>query len=554
MRNIPDGENWNAGEANNLLTYAEAEIAEDTEMLIDGHGLTPAQTVAVARNARRPLVRTAARATDRMSSTLQLKRRLLAAGKPIYGVTAGFGDSNARQIGPHKAAALQENLLRFLNCGSGAPASPDVTRATMLVRANCLARGYSGVRPQVVELLLGCLNHDILPVIPERGSVGASGDLVPLSYLARTLIGEGAVWHRGTRRPAADALAAAGLAPLTLEAKEGLALVNGTSFMSAFAVLAAHDAAELANVAELCTAMASQVLCGNPGHFADFLFQQKPHRGVVRSAGAIRDLLDQPAEERDDEAAWLSNGYRQLSRPLQDKYSIRCAPHVIGALRDTVTWIDELLTVEINSSNDNPLFDDDTGTVMNGGNFYGSHVGLAMDSLKIAVASVGDLLERQLELVVDEKFNNGLTPNLIPRLGPADPEAGLHHGFKGMQLTASALVAEALRWTTPATSFSRSTESHNQDKVSMGTIAARDARSIVELVQEVAAVHLLSLCQAADLRGLDCLSPVTATAHQFVRKLSDFVDRDRPLDTDLGRATAAIRSGELRRVVAGAPG
>lgn len=532
----------------------EAEITEDTEMLIDGHALTIAETVAIARNVRRPLVQIAATAEDRMNSTLGLKRDMLAAGKAIYGVTAGFGDSNARQIHPDKAAELQENLLRFLNCGSGAPATPDVIRATMLVRANCLARGYSAVRPQVVELLLGCLNHDILPVIPERGSVGASGDLVPLSYLARTLIGEGMVWHRGTRRPAADALAAAGLAPLTLEAKEGLALVNGTSFMSAFAVLAAHDAAELASVAELCTAMASQVLGGNPGHFADFLFQQKPHRGVVRSASAIRAFLGQMTQEYDYGTVCSRTGYRQLSHPLQDRYSIRCAPHVIGALRDTVTWAAEMLTVEINSSNDNPLFDDTTGTVLNGGNFYGSHVGQAMDSLKIAVASVGDLLERQLELVVDEKFNNGLTPNLIPRLGPADWEAGLHHGFKGMQLTASALVAEALRWTTPATSFSRSTEAHNQDKVSMGTIAARDARSVVGLVQEVAAVHLLSLCQAADLRGLDCLSPVTAAAHQFVRKLSDFLDRDRPLEADLARATAAIRSGKLHRVMAGADG
>jgi histidine ammonia-lyase len=335
-----------------------------------------------------------------------------------------------------------------------------------------------------------------------------------------------------------------------LEAKEGLALVNGTSFMAGFAVLAAHDAEELAYIAELCTAMASQVLCGNPGHFAEFLFQQKPHDGVVRSARNIRELLGQTAEQPPDDADWLSSGYRELSHPLQDKYSIRCAPHVIGVLRDTVTWVNELLAVEINSSNDNPLFDDGTGTVMNGGNFYGGHVGQAMDSLKIAVASVGDLLDRQLELVIDEKFNNGLTPNLISPIDSADWEAGLHHGFKGMQLTASALVAEALRWTTPATSFSRSTEAHNQDKVSMGTIAARDARSIVGLVQEVAAVHLLALCQAADLRGLDCLSPMTAVTHGFMRKLSLFVHRDRPLDADLERATASIRSGELCGVVA----
>ena len=218
-----------------------------------------------------------------------------------------------------------------------------------------------------------------------------------------------------------------------------------------------------------------------------------------------------------------------------------------------MTWVEEMLTVEINSSNDNPLFDDKAGTVLNGGNFYGGHVGQAMDSLKIAVASVGDLLERQLELVVDEKFNNGLTaqPHPAARLG------GLGGGPAPRLQGDAALPRPPLSprpcgRPTPASRFSRSTEAHNQDKVSMGTIAARDARSIVGLVQEVAAVHLLSLCQAADLRGLDCLSPMNAAAYQFVRKISDFVDRDRPLEGDLARATAAIRSGELLRVIAGA--
>jgi histidine ammonia-lyase/phenylalanine ammonia-lyase len=480
-----------------------------------------------------------------------VKHDLIAAGLPIYGVTAGFGDSNTRQVHADKAAALQENLLSFLNCGRGPSAPADVVRATMLVRANCLARGYSAIRPQVVELLLDCLNHDILPIIPERGSVGASGDLVPLSYVARMLIGEGEVQYGGRRTPAREALSDVGLGPVVLEAKEGLALVNGTSFMSGFAALAAHDATELAYTAELCTALASQVLCGNPAHFDDFLFRQKPHEGVVTSAGVVRELLggDLDAGAPAGDAGWQEIGYRQLDRPIQDRYSIRCAPHVVGALRDLLTWTNEMLRIEINSSNDNPLFDDASGAVMNGGNFYGGHVGLTMDSLKIAVASVGDLLDRQLELVVDEKFNNGLTPNLIPRFEPSSWNAGLYHGFKGMQLAASSLVAEALRWTNPATSFSRSTEAHNQDKVSMGTIAARDARSVVELVREVAAIHLLALCQAADLRGLEHLSPATAAAHAMVRKLSPFLERDRPLEGDVDRVAHAIHTGELRRVV-----
>ncbi|MBO2447206.1 aromatic amino acid lyase [Actinomadura barringtoniae] len=531
-----------------LLTRPQP--GERAPVLLDGHRLTLTDTVAVARDLDRPNVGVAAEAVERMNVTLGIKHDLMSAGLPIYGVTAGFGDSNTRQVHPSKGAALQENLLSFLNCGTGETAPDDVTRATLLVRANCLARGYSAIRPEVVRLLLDCLNHDILPIIPERGSVGASGDLVPLSYVARMLTGEGDVRQNGVRRSAADALAAAGLTPVSLEAKEGLALVNGTSFMSGFAVLAAHDAAELAYAAELCTAMASQVLAGNPAHFADFLFQQKPHEGVIASARHVREMLGTSGagDGQGADQEWTGEGYRQLARPIQDRYSIRCAPHVVGALRDTLIWVEQMLEIEVNSSNDNPLFDP-SGEVMNGGNFYGGHVGQTMDSLKIALASVGDLLDRQLELIVDEKFNNGLTPNLIPRFEEESWDAGLHHGFKGMQISASSLVAEALRWTTPATSFSRSTEAHNQDKVSMGTIAARDARSIAALVQEVTAIHLIALCQAADLRGLEHLSPATAAAHTLVRKLSPFLDGDRPLQDDIQRVREAVRSGELRRAV-----
>ncbi|MFG2000312.1 histidine ammonia-lyase [Spirillospora sp. NPDC048911] len=533
------------------LSAPYAERTEPSPLLLDGHRLTLTETVTVARGPDRPRTGIADRAVGRMRATATAKDDLIAAGVPIYGVTAGFGDSNTRQIHGVKGAALQQNLLRFLNCGTGDAAAQDVTRATLLIRANCLARGYSAIRPRVVELLLDCLNHDILPIIPERGSVGASGDLVPLSYVARMLTGEGEVLHAGERRPAAAALAAAGLTPVELESKEGLALVNGTSFMAGFAVLAAHDALELAFAAELCTALASQVLLGNPAHFDDFLFRQKPHEGVLTSARNVRVLLDGGESAGGAPGAdgeWAGDGYRQLERPIQDRYSIRCAPHVVGALRDTLTWAGQMLEIEVNSSNDNPLFHPE-GRVLNGGNFYGGHVGQVMDSLKIAVASVADMLDRQLELVVDEKFNNGLTPNLIPRYEAGSWDSGLHHGFKGMQISASSLVAEALRWTTPATSFSRSTEAHNQDKVSMGTIAARDARSIVELAQEVVAIHLIALCQAADLRGLEQLSPATAAAHTLVRKVTPFLEGDRPLQDDIQRVAELVRSGELRRAV-----
>jgi histidine ammonia-lyase len=351
-------------------------------------------------------------------------------------------------------------------------------------------------------------------------------------------------------------LRSCGLAPIALEAKEALALVNGTTFMSAFAVLALRDAAELALLADLCTALSAEALLGNRGHYDARIHQQKPHPGQMRSAAHIRGLLRDSTLSRDHAQVLGANpelgdhGFQKLEHSIQDRYSLRCAPHVIGVLYDTLVWAERWIETEINCTNDNPLFDPGSGQVHNGGNFYGGHVGLAMDALKNAVASLGDLLDRQLALVVDEKFNNGLTPNLIPPFGEDDFEAGLHHGFKGMQIASSALAAEALKLTMPATAFSRSTEAHNQDKVSMGTIAARDARSAVELVQNIAAIHLIALCQAADLRGPERLGYGTRAAYELVRDHVDFLDRDRRLDHEIETVVDLIRQGAFSDAVA----
>ena len=517
---------------------------------LDGGSLTIADAVRFARHGGRATLSTAA--TRRVEAARALKGDLIAREIPIYGVTTGFGDSAHRQIAPEKAAQLQQNMLRFLGAGTGQIASPEVTRLTMLFRANCLAKGNSGVRRELIEQLLTLLNHDILPLIPERGSCGASGDLVPLSYVGRALVGETEVSYEGATREASDVLAEIGLAPLELEAKEGLALTNGTSFMSGFAVLAANDARELAFVVDLCTAMASQALLGNHGHFNAFLFEAKPHPGIIQSAANVRMLLDGSALTHDaEEIVPLEGaGFRELTRSVQDKYSIRCAPHIVGALRDTLEWVDRWIEIEINSSDDNPLFDVGAGRVQSGGNFYGSHMAQGMDAMKIAVANLCDLMDRQLELVVDEKFNVGLTPNLIPYFEDDDFEAGLHHGFKGMQLSCSALTAEALKLCNPASIHSRSTEAHNQDKVSMGTISARDARSIVEIAQHIAAIHLIALAQALDLRGVEQASPKVREAHAIIRARVAPLDRDRRMDGDIAAVVELIRSGELSSVLA----
>jgi histidine ammonia-lyase/phenylalanine ammonia-lyase len=534
------------------VTGASALGVDRALLELDGASLTIADALDVSRRGRS--VRLSDRAADAVRASRDLKQALIADEIPIYGVTTGFGDSADRQVSASKTVKLQRGIIHFMGCGTGPIAPPEVARVTMLLRANCLAKGNSGVRVELIQRLLELLNHDVLPFIPERGSCGASGDLAPLSYVGRALTGDGQVASEGERREAREVLDELGLEPIVLEAKEGLALTNGTSFMSAFACLAVGAARELADLAELLTAMASQALLGNRGHFNAFLFDgAKPHSGMVHSARNIRELLAESRLSVDSEELFTGGmrgaDFVELERQVQDKYSIRCAPHVIGVLRDVIAWVEAWVSTEINSSDDNPLFNVGGHRVESGGNFYGGHIGQAMDSLKVALANLCDLIDRQLELLVDEKFNAGLTPNLIPRFEPDHPEAGVHHGFKGMQLCCSAMTAEAMKLCNPATIHSRSTECHNQDKVSMGSIAARDARTIVEITQNIAAVHLIACCQALELRGVHQASTHTIEAFRLVREQVAFLDRDRYLDVDIASTVEMIQSGAFARLL-----
>jgi phenylalanine ammonia-lyase len=537
-------------------TAVSDERRHRTPLELDGAHLTIKDALEVSHGAR--TVRLGERAAEAVRASRQLKQALIHQEIPIYGVTTGFGDSAHRQISPAKAAKLQQNIMRFMGCGTGPTAPPEVVRVTLLLRANCLAKGNSGVRVELIERLLELVNNDVVPLVPERGSCGASGDLAPLSYVGRALAGDGRVLHRDRIHEAREVLDRLGIEPVLLEAKEGLALTNGTSFMTAFACLAVGDAEQLADVADLMTAMASEALLGNRGHFNAFLFDRaKPHAGMVESARQIRELLAESRLALDGEE--IASGGRldgadfvELERHIQDRYSIRCAPHVIGVLRDVLSWVEDWVTIEINSSDDNPLFNVDGHRVESGGNFYGGHIGQAMDSLKVALANLCDLIDRQLELLVDEKFSGGLTPNLIPRFEATHPEAGLHHGFKGMQLVCSAMTAEAIKLCNPATIHSRSTECHNQDKVSMGSIAARDAHTIVELARNIAAIHLIACCQALELRGSELCSPRTREAFGLVRSRVAFLDADRYMDEDIASMVDLIQSGALSAAIGSA--
>ena len=536
------------------MTINEALLAADVigpaAMVIDGCQLTLKDIASVARGGAPAILTNNATVRSRIDRTRRQLSELVERGTPVYGVTTGFGDSVHRHIDSNNAALHQERLIAFLGNGTGASLPEPTARAVTLIRANNLARGYSGVRIELIERLLELLNAGITPVIPEEGSVGASGDLVPLSYVAAVVTGRRKVRFRGRIVDAADALAKTGLEPLVLQEKEGLGLVNGTAYMTAIAALACMDADRLAHLADVCTAMTVEVLGAITTPFHPFLHDvTKPHPGQIRSAANIRGLLTGSRMGRAYEdviAEITSKGVKpsQSTAQIQDKYSIRCAPHFTGVLFDVLAWATQWVETEVNASTDNPLLDPTSGEVFSGGNFSGGHIALAMDTLKAAVSSVADLLDRQLALVVDEKFNRGLGPNLIPACPEDHPEYGLNHGFKGMQLACSSLTADALSRGMPLSAFSRSTECHNQDKVSMGATAARQARDVIEIVERVAAIHLLALCQAADLRGAHQLGR-TAAIYAKIRAKVPFVDRDRAMDQDIITVVDMIRNDTL---------
>ncbi len=494
---------------------------------VGGKLLTIEDVLDLARGAAVPVLDPDPAVRGRIARTAAALERRLAAGETIYGVTTGFGESCQTSVTPAQAAALARNLVRFHGCGTGRALDDEAAAAVVAVRLATLVRGHSGVREILLERLCALLARRVLPVIPEEGSVGASGDLTPLSYLAALVMGEREARVDGATVPAAAALASAGIEPLALAPKESLALMNGTSAMTALACLAFDRARRLARGAAAVTGLLSEALSGVAAHFDARLFAAKPHPGQALCARWIRAQL----------GAVPAGGVR-----VQDRYSIRCAPHVVGVLLDALPPIRRTLEIEVNGANDNPLVDPETGDVLHGGNFYGGHVAHAMDGLKLAVASTADLLDRQLALACSPETNHGLPANLVAVAGG---ERAVHHGFKAMQISASALTAEALKLTMPASAFSRSTECHNQDKVSMGTIAARDAVRICELTERVLAIVLLAACQALELRGGPRAGSGNGALLSAVRRVAPANTGDRRQDVDIEAVVAALASGAL---------
>lgn len=471
--------------------------------------------------------------------------RKLAGGEIIYGVNTGFG-GNARFVIPHEELAHhQRNLLEFLSCGVGPPLAEDIVRAAILLRANALTRGLSAVRVGVIERLVELLNHRITPVVPRFGSVGASGDLCPSAYIARAMAGLGEVYHQGVRMPAAEALARAHLAPLRLEAKEGLALLNGTTVMTGAATLVVEEATYLFRLSLGAVAMTVEALRSSPDYFHPAIHLAKHHPGQLAVAKTLNELLVAsglavPLDEirhRVEGAgreASLHHDVVAAEESVQAPYSLRCAPQGLGPMHESLEQARAVIEREANSVNDNPLIDPVLDRVHHTGNFYGGHLARAMDGLKIDLANLANWQHSLMALLMDERFSNGLPPSLSPHVG-------LYQGFKGMQLVHSSLVTAIRHWSAPSMIHTLPTEQYNQDVVSLGTHAAFTAMDVVQLMRNAVAILLLSVSQAIDLRqGAGQLGAGTRRIHQTVRAVSAFVDIDRALDQDIAEVCRLI--------------
>ena len=471
---------------------------------------------------------------DEARGGMEAARALVeSAAENTYGISTGFGLFVSEAIPPEQQGELQLRLLRSHACGVGEPYPDDVVRGAMLLRANTLAKGYSGARVETVELLVAALVAGLVPHVPSRGSVGASGDLAPLAHLALPLVGEGEAVVDGERLAGDEALRAVGLEPIVLAAKEGLSLINGTQFMTAMASLALSRAKRLAGAADIACAMSLEALQGTPTSFHPAIHAARPLPGQRRSAATLRALLAGSA---------IVESHRWCDK-VQDAYSLRCAPQVHGASRDLLDHVERTVAVELNAATDNPLVLLDDELIVSNGNFHGQPIAMGLDCLAIACAELASISERRTERLVNPSLSDGLPPFLVAR------EEGLNSGFMIPQYVAAALVSESKALCHPGSVDSIPTSAGQEDHVSMGNGAGLKALQVVANAERVLAIELLAGAQAVEF--LAPLEPGVGVraARAFVRTLSDRVREDRSLSADIERVARAIADGRLERAV-----
>ncbi|MBX7135259.1 MAG: histidine ammonia-lyase [Fimbriimonadaceae bacterium] len=465
-------------------------------------------------------------ARTKMQESRAVIEKIVASGQTVYGVNTGFGKLADVRIPNQDLNHLQLNLVRSHCCGVGNPLSEPEVRAMLLLRANVLAKGLSGARPLVAQTLLQMLERGVHPVVPEQGSVGASGDLAPLAHLALTAIGEGEAFYRDERMPASRAMGLAAIAPLILEAKEGLALLNGTQAMTAVGGLALLRAMRCVDSADLAGAMTLEALLGTPAAFDARIHEARPQPGQIRSAKRLRGFL---------EGSEIRESHRNNDPRVQDAYSLRCMPQVHGAAWGALDHARQVLEIETGSATDNPLVFPDTGEMISGGNFHGAPLALALDYAAIALTDVMSICERRIDRLINPDLNEGLPPFLTPNPGTSS-------GFMIAHVTAVALLSEARVLVHPASADNAPTSGGKEDHVSMGMTSALKLRRLVDLVEKVLAIEFLCAAQ-----GIDCRAPMrpgvgVAEAHAQVRRLVPTLSEDRVLSVDIERLVAFVRS------------
>lgn len=511
---------------------------------LDGEHLRVEEVVEVAcKGAEECFVTFSPKAVERMRRSREIVEELVRKGELAYGITTGFGYFKDRVIELSKVRELQRNLVLSHSAGVGDFLSVPETRAMMLIRANSFAKGHSGVRLEVAEMLLKMLNAGVHPLVPRKGSVGASGDLAPLAHMALVMIGMGEAFYRGERLPGAEALRRAGLSPISLEAKEGLALTNGTSFMAALSSLAVHRAWNLALAADVAGAMSLEALWGTLKAFNPLIHRVRPYPSQMECAAFISALLEGSDFIRPPTSSYV-----------HDPYSLRCIPQVHGAVRGVVNYVKDLVEVEINSATDNPLvFPDEESPCLSGGNFHGEPLALAMDYLAIALADLGNISERRIARLLDEKANGGLLPPFLTE------EGGLHSGFMLLQYTAAALASENKVLCHPASADTIPTSANVEDHVSMGALASDKALKVVENVETIVAIELMAAAQAIDFRRKSLgaktrMGRGTAVAYEVIRQEVPFIAGDEPLHPYILKVHRLVREGILVKEVLGAMG
>lgn len=479
-----------------------------------------------------------------MKRSRELVEKIAREPRAVYGINTGFGPLSASRVSEEDQEQHQINLLHHLSVGQGELFSPVETRAIMISRANALIRGFSGIREEVVDLLLNALNRNILPEIPSEGSVGASGDLVPLAHMGRMLIGLGNVQFDGKRVAATAALKESGLAPVVLQCKEGLALVNGTSVMTGLMALATVESSQILGWMEFLTSCLFQTLWGEPEVLCEQLHKARGHRGQNASAAMITEYLRSHPEYRKeiDEHHWGTHHKPvEPGTEIQDPYSLRCTPQILGAFQDAYWHVEQVVMRELNASTDNPLIFPDSQTVIHGGNFYGQHVAMVSDYLRLGLVKMALLSERQTERLMNWRYSMGLPPLLAG--GPV----GLNSGMMGCQLLATSLAAEARILATPASIQTIPTNANNQDVVSMGTIAAKMTRKTLPILWKLLAIEAMALVQAADLRNdPHLMGEDFRKFHDLLRDVSPVLKEDRPLFEDIEKVVALLQSAEAR--------